>query len=128
MGEGNSISRMGLHLCLQDDEGLRARTLKNAKDIFEAKPPKPQLEVIRTFEAKGARCGLRNQDASRVSDIRNLHRVREHPLCNYPNRFWKSRSRELEANRMFEWLGVRRLISNLRHSARSLMDEFKHLP
>lgn len=65
---------MGLHLYLQDDEGLRARTLENAKDIFEAKPPKPQLEVTRAFEAKGTTCVLGNQDISSVSDIWNLQR------------------------------------------------------
>ena len=69
---------MGLHLYLQDDEGLRARTLENAKDIFEAKPPKPQLEVTRAFEAKGTTCVLGNQDVNSVSDIWSLRRVREH--------------------------------------------------
>ena len=69
---------MGLHLYLQDDEGLRARTLENAKDIFEAKPPKPQLEVTRAFEAKDTTCVLGNQDVSSVSDIWSLRRVREH--------------------------------------------------
>lgn len=69
---------MGLHLYLQDDEGLRARTLENAKDIFEAKPPKPQLEVTRAFEAKGTTRVLGNQDVNSVSDIWSLRRVREH--------------------------------------------------
>jgi len=69
---------MGLRLYLQDDEGLRARTLENAKDIFEAKPPKPQLEVTRAFEAKGTTRVLGNQDVSSAPDIRNLQCVREH--------------------------------------------------
>ena len=69
---------MGLHLYLQDDEGLRARTLENAKDIFEAKSPKPQLEVTRAFEAKDTTRVLGNQDVNSVSDIWSLRRVREH--------------------------------------------------
>jgi hypothetical protein len=88
IGEENSVSRVGLHLYL-DEEELMAKVFEKAEDTFETEDTsevqhaKIQLQVTRTVKASigeqnGAIYVLRSENVRNVSHIETLLCVREH--------------------------------------------------